>query len=140
MPQPNSAYIKRALLDENAQVREQPLVRSAELVVSLAGVLLVPAKADRAHDPAFCNFLRLPHPSVAQPRARADRTVTFVRTTFLPKPPAAAKDGKTAPAPTSAGAQLSKQIQTLVKTHYEHAVRPSSMEHADRPDALRQLH
>ena len=59
---------------------------------------------------------------------RADRAVTFVRTTFLPKPPAAAKDGKTAPAPTSAGAQLSKQIQTLVKTHYEHAVRPTFLD------------
>lgn len=49
--------------------------------------------------------------------------MTFVRTTFLPKPPTSKSGAKKEEGPQTLGMQASKQIQTLVKRHYEHAVR-----------------
>ncbi|KAK4049780.1 Transmembrane nucleoporin [Microbotryomycetes sp. JL221] len=96
IPQLNKAYIQRALLDENVQY----------LLLALYWFMQKPIYVTLIPFATFSLF----------------HTLTFFRTTVLPKPPTAAAGSKTAPQPTTASAKLSKQIQTWVKANYEKAM------------------
>ncbi|KAL8291685.1 hypothetical protein RQP46_001943 [Phenoliferia psychrophenolica] len=99
-PQPNKAYLQRALLDENVQY------------------LLL----------AFYWFFQKPIYVTLVPFATFSlfHTLTFIRTTVLPKPPstpaAAAGAPKPTPPPATLSTKASKQIQAWVKAHYEQAM------------------
>ncbi|GAA5822274.1 hypothetical protein JCM10212_004280 [Sporobolomyces blumeae] len=100
-PQPNRAYVQRALLDENVQY----------LLLALYWFLTKPVAFTLLPFATFSLF----------------HTLTFLRTSVLPKPPAtpSGKNASSTPAaqaPTSAGARLSKAIQTWVKANYESAM------------------
>ncbi|GAA5827598.1 hypothetical protein JCM3770_005939 [Rhodotorula araucariae] len=97
-PQPNRAYLQRALLDENVQY----------LLLALYWFLQKPIYLTLIPFATFSLF----------------HALTFLRTSVLPKPPAAA--GKSAPAaaaqPQTAGMKASKTIQVWVKANYEKAM------------------
>ncbi|ORY90835.1 hypothetical protein BCR35DRAFT_107887 [Leucosporidium creatinivorum] len=101
-PQPNRAYIQRALLDENVQY----------LILAVYWFLQKPIYVTLIPFATFSLF----------------HTLTFIRTTVLPKPPAtpagAAKGttGATTAPPAPGTAKISKQIQAWVKAHYEQAM------------------
>ncbi|GAA5885966.1 hypothetical protein JCM16303_003045 [Sporobolomyces ruberrimus] len=103
-PQPNRAYVQRALLDENVQY----------LLLALYWFLTKPIALTLLPFATFSLF----------------HTLTFLRTSVLPKVPAApssssknsSSSSAAAQAPTSAGARLSKTIQTWVKANYETAM------------------
>ncbi|GAA97703.1 uncharacterized protein L969DRAFT_68040 [Mixia osmundae IAM 14324] len=95
IPSLNRAYIQRALLDENVQY----------LLLALYFFFNKPIQASLIPFATFSLF----------------HTLTFARTILLPKPPAASSSKKDA-SPASAGANLSKSIQTWVKKNYEHAM------------------
>ncbi|GAA5944148.1 uncharacterized protein JCM15063_000161 [Sporobolomyces koalae] len=100
-PQPSRAYVQRALLDENVQY----------LLLALYWFLTKPIALTLLPFATFSLF----------------HTLTFLRTSVLPKVPAT-PNGKNSGAsaapqpPTSAGARLSKAIQTWVKANYETAM------------------
>ncbi|GAA5845936.1 hypothetical protein JCM3766R1_000865 [Sporobolomyces carnicolor] len=102
VPQPNRAYVQRALLDENVQY----------LLLALYWFLTKPIAFTLLPFATFSLF----------------HTLTFLRTSVLPKVPTApAKSAASSSAasqaqPTSAGARLSKAIQTWVKANYETAM------------------
>ncbi|GAA6033397.1 hypothetical protein JCM8097_006731 [Rhodosporidiobolus ruineniae] len=97
-PQPSRAYVQRALLDENVQY----------LLLALYWFLQKPIYVTLVPFATFSLF----------------HTLTFLRTSVLPKAPAApAGAAKNATQPPAAGAaKLSKQIQVWVKAHYEQAM------------------
>ncbi|GAA5976697.1 hypothetical protein JCM21900_000275 [Sporobolomyces salmonicolor] len=107
VPQPNRAYIQRALLDENVQY----------LLLALYWFMQKPIYVTLVPFATFSLF----------------HTLTFLRTTVLPKVPssppsqsssssAASSAASSSQSPASAGARLSKLIQTWVKAHYEQAM------------------
>ncbi|KAK4052198.1 Transmembrane nucleoporin [Microbotryomycetes sp. JL201] len=96
IPQLNKAYIQRALLDENVQY----------LLLALYWFMQKPIYVTLIPFATFSLF----------------HTLTFFRTTLLPKPPAAPAGSKTAAPPATGGAKLSKQIQSWVKANYEKAM------------------
>ncbi|SCZ92429.1 BZ3500_MvSof-1268-A1-R1_Chr5-2g07848 [Microbotryum saponariae] len=97
IPQPNKAYIQRALLDENVQY----------LILAVYWFLQKPIYITLIPFATFSLF----------------HTLTFVRTSVLPKPPSTpAGASKTAAPPATGQAKLSKQIQTWVKANYEKAM------------------
>ncbi|BGP22458.1 hypothetical protein Rt10032_c07g3080 [Rhodotorula toruloides] len=97
-PQLNKAYIQRALLDENVQY----------LLLALYWFLQKPIYVTLIPFATFSLF----------------HTLTFLRTSVLPKPPATATKSGSAPAaqPATPGAKASKLIQTWVKANYEKAM------------------
>ncbi|GAA6020165.1 hypothetical protein JCM11491_005551 [Sporobolomyces phaffii] len=102
-PQPNRAYVQRALLDENVQY----------LLLALYWFLTKPIALTLLPFATFSLF----------------HTLTFLRTSVLPKVPATpsassknAASQQAQAAPASAGAKLSKAIQTWVKANYETAM------------------
>ncbi|KAM0749625.1 hypothetical protein T439DRAFT_326505 [Meredithblackwellia eburnea MCA 4105] len=99
-PQFNKAYLQRALLDENVQYL---LLAAYWFFQKPIYVTLIP----------FATFSLF-------------HTLTFVRTTLLPKPPstpqAAPGQPKPQSSPPSFQTNLSKGIQTWVKAHYEQAM------------------
>ncbi|BGP18843.1 hypothetical protein JCM10213_003498 [Rhodosporidiobolus nylandii] len=99
VPQPSKAWVQRALLDENVQY----------LLLALYWFLSKPIYLTLLPFATFSLF----------------HTLTFLRTSVLPKVPAApagAKKDAPAAVPQSGGAKLSKGIQVWVKAHYEQAM------------------
>ncbi|TNY18379.1 hypothetical protein DMC30DRAFT_418872 [Rhodotorula diobovata] len=99
VPQLNRAYVQRALLDENVQY----------LLLALYWFLQKPIYVTLIPFATFSLF----------------HALTFLRTSVLPKPPAAPAKGAAAAAaaqPQSAGMKASKTIQTWVKANYEKAM------------------
>ncbi|GAA5913380.1 uncharacterized protein JCM6883_003058 [Sporobolomyces salmoneus] len=108
VPQPNRAYVQRALLDENVQY----------LLLALYWFLTKPIAVTLLPFATFSLF----------------HTLTFLRTSVLPKVPTAPSKSSSSSSsssssaaaaqqqPTSAGARLSKGIQTWVKANYETAM------------------
>ncbi|GAA5872564.1 hypothetical protein JCM8547_006944 [Rhodosporidiobolus lusitaniae] len=97
-PQPSKAYIQRALLDENVQY----------LLLAVYWFLQKPIIVTLIPFATFSLF----------------HTLTFLRTSVLPKAPSA-PSGKNAPSsqvPLGPGAKLSKAIQVWVKANYEKAM------------------
>ncbi|GJN88219.1 hypothetical protein Rhopal_001184-T1 [Rhodotorula paludigena] len=99
-PQLNRAYVQRALLDENVQY----------LLLALYWFLQKPIYVTLIPFATFSLF----------------HALTFLRTSVLPKPPAApgksSSSAAAASAPQTPGAKASKVIQTWVKANYEKAM------------------
>ncbi|GAA5991598.1 hypothetical protein JCM5350_002628 [Sporobolomyces pararoseus] len=106
-PQPNRAYVQRALLDENVQY----------LLLALYWFLTKPIALTLLPFATFSLF----------------HTLTFIRTSILPKVPATSSSSSSKSSSSSAtqqaqtqtlsfGVKLSKTIQTWVKQNYETAM------------------
>ncbi|KAK4700982.1 6-phosphogluconolactonase, partial [Phenoliferia sp. Uapishka_3] len=155
-PQPNKAYIQRALLDENVQYLllafywffQVRLCQQAsqKCVIGTERRFTFPRrmKANVAFKSGTGMALGLGSGSFAdyEPPLESQKpiyvtlipfatfslfhTLTFVRTTVLPKPPstpaAAPGAAKPTPPPATASTKASKQIQVWVKAHYEQAM------------------